>query len=262
MFACSSLRGALLLGSRQFQRRLEVARAVAERAAVVVVVREEREQPEVVLLREGIVLVVVALRAGERAAQPDGRRRVRAIDEDLVARLLGIDAALLVGHRVAMEPGGDLLLDRRVRQHVAGNLLDRELIERQVAVEGADHPVAVLPDIAAVVLLVAVGVGVAGEVEPRPRPALAVVRRREQPIDRPSRRRRDSCRRRRHRLLRASAAGRSGRSSPGAAASVFAASGDGASCSRSSRASTNASIGLRAQSFRATSGVAGRLGLT
>ena len=58
-----------------------------------------------------------------------------------------------------------------------------ELIERHVAVERVDHPVAVLPDVAAVVLLVAVGVGVAGEVEPRPRPALAVVRRRQQPID-------------------------------------------------------------------------------
>ena len=34
---------------------------------------------------------------------------------------------------------------RGVRQHVAGDLLDRELVERHVAVEGVDHPVAVLP---------------------------------------------------------------------------------------------------------------------
>ena len=58
-----------------------------------------------------------------------------------------------------------------------------ELVERQVAVEGGDHPVAPGPHGAGEVVLVAVGVGVAGAVEPVHRHALAVVRRREQPID-------------------------------------------------------------------------------
>ena len=70
-------------------------------------------------------------------------------------------------------------------QQVAGQLLDRELVERQVAVEGVDDPVAVLPDRARGVDAVAVGVGVAGQVEPVPAPALAVVRRGEQPVDQP-----------------------------------------------------------------------------
>ena len=71
----------------------------------------------------------------------------------------------------------------RAGQHVAGELLDRELIERHVGVEGVDDPIAIRPDRARPVLLVAVGVGVAGQVEPAPRPALAVMRRSQQSID-------------------------------------------------------------------------------
>ena len=83
------------------------------------------------------------------------------------------------------KPEATLLGGRGVRKHVARDLLDREPVEGHVRVEGVDHPVAVGPDRAAVVLLVAVGVGVAREVEPVARPALAVVRRGEQAIDEP-----------------------------------------------------------------------------
>ena len=84
----------LLIGRREIEPGFKKARAVAERAALEVGVGEEREQPEVVLLTERVVLVVVALRAGERGAEPDGGGRVRAIHEDLVHRLVRIDAAL------------------------------------------------------------------------------------------------------------------------------------------------------------------------
>ena len=68
-------------------------------------------------------------------------------------------------------------------KQVAGDLLDRELVERHVGVQGADDPVAIGPDRAVAVALVAVGVGIAGRVEPGGRPALAVVRRGQQSID-------------------------------------------------------------------------------
>ena len=58
-----------------------------------------------------------------------------------------------------------------------------ELIERQVAVERADHPVAPRPHLAIVVDVVAVGVGVAGRVQPRHRHPLAVVRRLQERVD-------------------------------------------------------------------------------
>ena len=60
-------------------------------------------------------------------AEPDGARRVDAIDQRLPACLFDVDAAFLIEQRVAMEAGGDPLSRRGVGQHVAGELLDREL---------------------------------------------------------------------------------------------------------------------------------------
>ena len=77
-----------------------------------------------------------------------------------------------------------------VGQQVAGQLFDGELVERHVAVEGVDHPVAIRPDLAVVVEVDAVGVGVAGGVEPVAAAVLAPVRRGQQLIDVASRRRR------------------------------------------------------------------------
>jgi hypothetical protein len=80
--------------------------------------------------------------------------------------------------------GGEDLLGVGVGQQVAGELLDREAVERQVGVERVDHPVAVAPGVGAVVVLfVAVRVGVARLVEPVAAPALAEVRGRQEPID-------------------------------------------------------------------------------
>ena len=64
-----------------------------------------------------------------------------------------------------------------------------ELVERLVAVEGGDHPVAPGPHGPGEVVLVAVGVGVAGRVEPVHGHALAVARRGQQAIDQLARRR-------------------------------------------------------------------------
>ena len=64
----------------------------------------------------------------------------------------------------------------------AGELLEREAIERLVVVERAHQLIAPRPDRALAVFLVAVGVGVARYVQPVARPAFAVVRRGEQAI--------------------------------------------------------------------------------
>ena len=66
-------------------------------------------------------------------------------------------------------------------KQVAGQLLDREPVERQVAVEGADDPVAKRPGLAEVVEVIAVGVGIAGRVEPVASAMLAPPGRVEQP---------------------------------------------------------------------------------
>ena len=83
-----------------------------------------------------------------------------------------------------MEPGRDSLLDRRIWQQVASDLLNRELIVRHVVVERIDHPIAVQPCDSAPVRLEAVGVGVPRQVEPELRLPLAIVLCFEQSFDR------------------------------------------------------------------------------
>ena len=134
--------------------------------------------------------MVVADGAAGRQPQPDLRRRLGAVAgvEDQV--LLG-DGAAFVGRDVAaVEAGGDLLVERAVGQQIAGQLLDRELVERHVAVEGVDDPVAIGPDLAVVVEVDAVRVGVAGDVEPVAAAMLAPVRRLQAADRRTLRRRR------------------------------------------------------------------------
>ena len=170
----------------EFEDRLHHATAphrLAQIAAQFVDIVEERIHLEELALRNGIELVIVA--AGASQGESEERRpcRADAIDDRVDAVLLEIDSALLIDHRVAMEAGRDQLVVGRVRQEVAGDLLDHEAIERHVVVQGIDHPVAVAPDRAIPVDGVAVRVGVAGDVKPMPAPALAVVRGLQQPLD-------------------------------------------------------------------------------
>jgi hypothetical protein len=70
-----------------------------------------------------------------------------------------------------------------VRQQIAGELFEGELVERQVAIEGLDDVVTIGPDRARGVLFVTVAVGITRRVEPVPAPALPVMRRRKQAFD-------------------------------------------------------------------------------
>ena len=136
-------------------------------------------------LREVIELVIVTAGAADGQPQVNRSGGVNPIDDRLDTILLGVAAALLVELCVAMKPGGDLLIDRRTRQHVAGNLFDRKLIERHVRTDRVDHPIAIPPNAAGIVVRISVRVGVTGQIEPVPRPALGELRRSEQPIYRP-----------------------------------------------------------------------------
>ena len=70
-----------------------------------------------------------------------------------------------------------------MREHVAGDLLQRELVERQIAVERVDDPIAPAPHVALGVGLISVGIGIARRVEPLRGHPLAISRRRKQAID-------------------------------------------------------------------------------
>ena len=146
---------------------------------------EDRKQPEVFLLRDRIVLVVVALGAVDGDRHPDLERRVDPIDDGDVAELLVVGPAFRVRQRVAVERRRQKLVDGRIGEHVAGDLFDRELVVRQIAVEGVDHPVAILPDGPRLILGIAVRVGVASQIEPHRRPAFAVGTGREHLVPEP-----------------------------------------------------------------------------
>src|SRR5262249_27464911 len=95
---------------------------------------EIRGEPVEVLLRELIELVVVAAAATQGEPEPDGRRRFDAIDDIIDPRLLRDASAFAVDHVIAVEAGGNFLRDGSVREEVAGDLLDGELIEGHVPV--------------------------------------------------------------------------------------------------------------------------------
>ena len=136
---------------------------------------EQREQAVVIGVRNRVVLVRVTLSTPERQAQPDRASRRNSIDHRVKAVLVRVDATLFVEHRVPMKTRGDPLRGRRAGKHVSGQLLDRELIERHVRVEGVDDPVAVRPDRSGPVLFVAIRVRIPRQVEPQSPPPLAIV---------------------------------------------------------------------------------------
>ncbi len=132
-FSSSAMRALDLLTLADLLRRRQLQRRLL--AAV-----EEGEELVILALLQRIELVIVTLAAADRQAEKNRAGRVGAIDDRLDAELFEVDAAFLVDLRVAMEAGGDALLNGRVRQQIAGQLLDDELIERHVAVEVPTAP--------------------------------------------------------------------------------------------------------------------------
>ena len=148
-------------------------------------VPEERRERVELTLADRVELVVVAGRAA------DGQAHEHAADR--FGPVLGVDRLVLLDHHaalvrrdvVALEPGGDQLVESRLRQQVAGDLVEREVVERLVPVERLDHPVAVGVHLAVVVDVDAVGVAVAGRVQPVAGSVLAPVRGGEEAVDEP-----------------------------------------------------------------------------
>ena len=133
---------------------------------------EKREHAVILVVRERVELVRVALGALRREPQHRLAQAVDAVEHLDHPEFLRDDRSLLVYHAVAEEAGGHDLLLRRVGQKVASDLLHHELVVGHVAVDRGDDPVTPGPHLATKVLLVTVCVGVAGEVEPVPRPLL------------------------------------------------------------------------------------------
>ena len=173
----------LLCRRRQQDRRRCVSTPAVEPLLGHVI--EERKELIELLVADRIELVRVATRAGHGQAHERRRRRLDAVHDVLDLVLVGDRAAFEIDHVVAVESGRHLLIASRIREQIAGELLDHELVERQIPVERPDHPVAPRPHAAIAVDVVAVRVGIPGGVEPRHGHPLAIVRRLQERIDAP-----------------------------------------------------------------------------
>ena len=127
--------------------------------------------------------MIVAATAVHRQPHPGRTRGLDAINDVFREPFLDDTTSLAVDAVVAVEGRGDNLVASGVREKVAGELLDREGVERLVVIEGLDHPVAVGPHRALRVALEAVGVGVAGEIEPLGGHVFAVMGRGQQSVE-------------------------------------------------------------------------------
>ena len=89
-----------LLASRDLLRRGELELGLIH-------VVEEGKELIVLTLRDGIVLVIVALGAADGQAEEDRSGGIDPIDDRIDPELLDVDSSLLVDQRIAMEPRGD-----------------------------------------------------------------------------------------------------------------------------------------------------------
>ena len=114
----------------------------------------------------------MTLRALHRQSEPGCGSRRGTINHALGSILFRINATLTVEESLAMKSSSEMLFGRRIRDQVAGDLLDRELIEGLVAIERINHPLAPHPGVAAgIVFFITIRVGVACLIQPVARPA-------------------------------------------------------------------------------------------
>jgi hypothetical protein len=134
-----------------------------------------------------IVLVGMALRTVDRQTKNALPDRVHPIEHRLHPKLFRIDSTLFVDHRVAQKTGCDESApasDSGRRSPAICSMM--RTVVWFIAVERVDHPVAIEPGPAHLVLLITIRVGVPRRIEPESSPALTVVRGGEQPLDLPA----------------------------------------------------------------------------
>ena len=95
---------------------------------------EERKNLVILFLLQRIELVIVALRAADSQAQHALADRVHAVEHRFHAKLLRVHAAFFVDHRIAQKARRHNLVLRRLRQKIAGQLINYELVIRKIAI--------------------------------------------------------------------------------------------------------------------------------
>ena len=146
-------------------------------------VGKERAERVEVTRGDGVELVIVALSASDCLAHPCRAYSADAICEHPLLIVFRLGTAFLRGEQQAIEGGADTRLLIRIRHQVACDLFDGETIEPFVVIEALDDPIAVRPDVARIVAVIADGVGKAYHIKPANGHALAIVRAFEHTLD-------------------------------------------------------------------------------
>ena len=126
--------------------------------------------------------MIVTLGALKCCTEKDRPSRVDPINHLIDPIRFRMNSRLHVAGGRPMKTGGDLLRKRCARQQIAGQLLNRKLVERHAGVECLNHPVAIRPTVPQLIRLKPVGVGVPRKVQPASRPFFTVLRTYQQPI--------------------------------------------------------------------------------
>lgn len=118
----------------------------------------------------------MAAGASNAQPQPNGACRLSPIKHGFDSELLLISPSFGVRQRLPMKGGGQHLLRSCRWKQVPRQLLNGEAVERQIVIEGLDHPVAITPSIRSwPVFLIPVTVRIAGHVQPVSAPTFAKV---------------------------------------------------------------------------------------
>ena len=110
--------------------------------------------------------MVVASGTTDGQAQPDRAGRVHSIFGIDGVDLFRNDPTFIGGDVAAVKSGSNLLVKCPIREQVSSELLDGKAIERQIAIEGLDNPVAIRPHLSIVVDVDTMRVGIARSVKP------------------------------------------------------------------------------------------------
>ena len=150
--------------------------AVASLIAGVGCLIEVGKEFVVFLLCDRIVLVIVALSTFHAEPHPHHRCCFYSIDRIFHAVFFFDQPTFIGGGVVSQKSRRHTLVDCRIRQQVTGQLFQRKLIERLVAVVSTDYPVSPRPHVARAIGMKDAGVAVACGIHPYDCHAFAKVR--------------------------------------------------------------------------------------
>ena len=149
-----------------------------------VAILEECHQAIKILLRDRIILVVVALSTADCKSQPHGADSARAVEELFESDAVQLHTAFTAGNRISVKAGSYSLGNISFGEQVARHLLDGEAIKRHIRVVGVDHPFPITPgEGPREIVNASFTVGITYQVQPLAGPLLAIVRRGKQAVN-------------------------------------------------------------------------------